>query len=259
MGPVVVPFEAMNPFRTLLSSLALAVAAAGARAGAPYFTDDPEPVDYQHTEIYLASQLVRTPGDSSGTLISYEENFGIAPDVHLHIILPVFFDAPSGQGLQVGYGDTEIGIKYRFIEETPDHPQFAIYPTVEVPTGDGARGLGTGHAQLYLPLWLQKSIGDWTTYGGGGYWINPGAGNRNWVFLGWMVQRQVRPNLAIGVEVFHETAMQVGSDSSTRVNVGVVWDLSETNHLLASAGPVVSGPSGYQAYLGLQITPGAHK
>ena len=53
MGPVVVPFEAMNPFRTLLSSLALAVAAAGARAGAPYFTDDPEPVDYQHTEIVL--------------------------------------------------------------------------------------------------------------------------------------------------------------------------------------------------------------
>jgi len=41
--------------------------------------------------------------------------------------------------------------------------------------------------------------------------------------------------------------------------VGVVWDLSETNHILASAGPVVSGPSGYQAYLGFQITPGAHK
>jgi len=59
--------------------------------------------------------------------------------------------------------------------------------------------------------------------------------------------------------VFHETAMQVGSESNTRVNVGVVWDLSETNHILASAGPVVSGPSGYQAYLGFQITPGAHK
>jgi hypothetical protein len=249
----------VNRRRTLLTLLMAALASPLARAGAPYFTDDPEPVDYQHYEVYLASQLVRVPGDSSGTVFSYEINYGIAPDVHIHFVAPAFFDEPSGQGLKVGYGDTELGIKYRFIDENADHPQFAVYPTVEIPTGDGARGLGTGHAQLYLPLWLQKSVGDWTTYGGGGYWINPGAGNRNWVFLGWMVQRQVLPNLAIGIEVFHETPMVTGSASDTRANLGVVWDLSETSHVLASAGPVISGPSGYQAYIGFQITPGAKK
>ena len=146
--------------------------------------------------------------------------------------------------MRAGYGDTEVGIKYRFIDETADHPQVAIYPTTEIPTGDSARGLGAGHTQLYLPAWLQKSWGAWTTYGGGGYWVNPGAGNRNWWFTGWMLQRQVLPNLAIGAEVIRETAMTVGGLSTTRANFGLVWDVSATSHFLASVGPVIlpSGP-----------------
>jgi hypothetical protein len=26
--------------------------------------------------------------------------------------------------------------------------------------------------QAFLPVWLQKSFGDWTIYGGGGYGLN---------------------------------------------------------------------------------------
>jgi hypothetical protein len=43
-------------------------------------------------------------------------------------------------------------------------------------------------AQYFLPVWLQKDFGKWTTYGGGGYWINPGAGNKNWWFSGILLQ-----------------------------------------------------------------------
>jgi len=38
--------------------------------------------------------------------------------------------------------------------------------------------------QAFLPVWMQKDVGDWTVYGGGGYWINPGAGQKNWWFTG---------------------------------------------------------------------------
>ncbi len=51
-----------------------------------------------------------------------------------------------------------------------------VFPFLEVPTGDEALGLGAGHYRGYLPVWFQKSSGDWTTYGGGGYWINHGNG-----------------------------------------------------------------------------------
>lgn len=230
-----------------------------ALGGPPFVTDDPEPVEYQHSEIYLASIVQREPGDTNGTLPHLEFNYGVIPDVQLHIIAPAAFDARSGNARQFGYGDTELGVKYRFIDEADDRPQVAIFPLVELPTGASARGLGAGHTQLFLPVWVQKGLGSWTTYGGGGYWVNPGPGNRNWWFAGWLVQKQVLPSLAVGAEIYHETAKTIGGQPDTKANLGIVWDLNDTCHVLASAGPVVEGPSGYQAYVAFQLTLGPKK
>jgi len=213
-------------------------APAAALAGPPFRTDDPEPVDYQHWEFYAFSQATRVQGDTSGTLPGVEINYGAAPELQLHVIAPLAFDAPSGGGTRFGYGDTELGVKYRFIDEDADgwRPQLGVFPLLEVPTGNERRGLGTGHVDAFIPLWLQKSFGSWTTYGGGGYWINPGAGNKNYVFLGWLLQRQVTDALAIGGEVFHQTANIVGGRDSSGFNLGAVYDFSENHHLLLSAG-----------------------
>ncbi len=234
-------------------------AATLARCGPPFVTDDPEPVEYQHFELYLASVYQHGPGDSNGTLPHVEINYGAAPDVQLHLIAPAAFEAPSAGARQYGYGDTELGVKYRFIEEAGDRPQVGVFPLVEIPTGSERRGLGSGHTQFFLPVWVQKGLGSWTTYGGGGYWVNPGPGNRNWWFTGWLIQRQVLPTLAVGAEVYHETAKVAGGGPDTKANMGIVWDLSDTSHVLASAGPVLQGPSGYQAYLAVQFTLGPGK
>ncbi len=87
-----------------------------------------------------------------------------------------------------GYGDTEIGIKYRFVHETDVLPAIGMFPLVEIPTGDQDKDLGNGQAQYFLPLWLQKGFGRWTTYGGGGYWINPGSENKDYWFSGILLQ-----------------------------------------------------------------------
>src|SRR5947208_2934500 len=47
--------------------------------------------------------------------------------------------------------------------------QVGTFPITILPTGAESRGLGAGHVRQFLPLWVQKSFGDWTTYGGGGY------------------------------------------------------------------------------------------
>ena len=219
-------------------------------------TDDPVPVDYGHWEILFASHYGHDADGATGTLPEMEINYGALPDLQLHMIAPYAFDAPSAGPRHFGYGDTELGAKYRLVEEGDSHPQIAVFPLVELPTGDAAQGLGSGHTQLFLPVWLQRSWGTWTTYGGGGYWINPGAGNRNWWFVGWLVQRQVAQHFAVAVEVFHETAQTDGGASATKLNAGVICDLNDTVHLLASAGPTLQGRSGYQAYLALQLTLG---
>ena len=63
---------------------------------------------------------------------------------------------------------------------------------VDEPDREQVSGLGAGDARLYLPVWIQKSFGDWTTYGGG-YWINHGRGmmDQDYWFFGWLLQKQV--------------------------------------------------------------------
>ncbi len=225
------------------------------KAGPPFATDDPEPVPYQHWEIYTASQVTREHGgDWSGTLPHVEINYGVTPDVQLHLIAPMAFSSPKGGNAQYGYGDTELGMKYRFVPETDYLPQIATFPLIELPTGDQALGLGSGHTDLFLPIWLQKSFGKWTSYGGGGYWINPGPENQNWWFVGWLLQRKITEHLTLGAEIFHGTASEREGSSETKINGGGIWDLSERYHILFSAGHSVQGPSNLIGYLAFQIT-----
>jgi hypothetical protein len=245
--------------RKLLFLFAVFVAALRANAGPPFVTDDPEPVEYQHWEFYLASQVFHDSGGWTGTSPHVEINYGVVPNLQLHLIAPVAFSAPSRSGTQVGYGDTELGMKYRFVQETDSLPQIGAFPLVEVPSGNASRGLGTGRTDVFIPIWLQKKYGKWLTYGGSGYWINPGPDNRNWWFAGWLLQRQVTAKLAVGAEIFHETAQVRDGSSNTDINVGGTWDLNENEHILFSAGHSVQGPGKFVAYVAFQITFGPEK
>src|SRR5208282_335813 len=225
--------------RVAAVAAALAVLPAGrAAAGPPFQTDDPEPVPYQHFEFYTLSTGTAIRGDTSGVGPAWEFNYGIVPNGQIHIIAPLAFDSPAGGRSQFGYGDTELGFKYRFIDEdkSGSRPMVGVYPLVELPTGNTNLGLGAGNMRAYFPLWIQKSFGDWTTYGGGGYWINHGDDtlNRDYWFFGWLLQRQVTKQLAIGGEIFHQTATVVfgGIDSgkaTTGFNIGAIYDFDEHN------------------------------
>ena len=239
---------------TLFSLFLCLCSARIAFAGPPFVTDDPEPVEYQHWEIYLASLPTHDQGGWSGTLPHLEINYGVVPDLQLHLIAPVAFSAPKGGSTHFGYGDTELGVKYRFLKETDCLPQIGIFPLVELPSGDHARGLGSGNTDVFLPIWIQKKFGKWTTYGGGGYWINLGQDNRNWWFAGWLLQRQMTEHLTLGTEIFHDTAQQWNGSSDTIVNGGGIWDLSDRYHILFSAGHTFQGPSSYIGSVAIQIT-----
>ncbi len=243
----------------LLVGAALVMSLAGAaRAGPPFITDDPEPVDLGHWEVYGFSAGTRVEGNTSG-VVGTEINYGAAPNLQLHIIVPLAYNDTQGGATQVGLGDTELGVKYRFITpgEKDWFPQVAVFPLVEVPTGDADRGLGAGKTRVYLPVWLQKDFGDWTTYGGGGYWINPGPGNQDYWFAGWLLQRKITDQLALGAEVFHQTAMQQAGRDTSGFNVGGVYDFNEHYHLLFSAGRGLQNArdsNQFSYYLALQKT-----
>ncbi|HTL97451.1 MAG TPA: transporter [Holophagaceae bacterium] len=225
-------------------------------AGPPFKTDDPAPVDLGHLEFYVFSTGQRVPGDSSGVGPAIEFNYGILPDTQFHLVVPYAYDRPEGARSNGGLGDTELGIKYRFLQETDSRPQIGVFPLVEIPTGDADKSLGAGHTQVYLPVWIQKSWGPWTTYGGYGWWRNPGGENRNWSYAGWLLQRDIGDHLTLGGEAFHTTAATRDGRASDGFNFGGQVNLGEKHHLLFSAGRNFSGQTQSYFYLGYQLTTG---
>jgi len=253
-----IPGNRLMTLITFLLAFALVVPAT-ALAGPPFLTDDPEPVEYRHGELLLSSIDTGAKDGTTGTLPHVEVNYGIIPDVQLHLLVPFAFSHPNGGPTVFGSGDTELGVKYRFTHETGNIPQVGIFPLVHVPTGDSGRGLGSGHVQEFLPLWLQKSRGPWTTYGGGGYWTNPGTGNKNYWQLGWLVQRDITRELTLGAEVFHFSRQTTEGHEDTGYNMGGIINMSKEHHILFSAGSDFVGDIRFVAYLGYQWTFGPRK
>ena len=250
----------MGPSMKLATLCGLALfAAAPALAGPPFTTDDPEPVDLGHWEIYGFTAGTQVRGDTGGTLAGVEVNYGAAPNLQLHLIAPLAFDRTSGSALQAGVGDMELGAKYRLLTPGEDdwYPQVGIFPLLEIPAGDSHRGLGAGKMQIFLPVWLQKDFGDWTTYGGGGFWSNPGAGNRDYWFAGWLLQYRITKSLALGGEIFHQTSDTIGGGDTTGFNLGGIYDFSEHYHLLFSGGRGLQNAAlanQFSYYLAIQST-----
>jgi hypothetical protein len=240
--------------RSVAVLAAILLAPVTAHAGPPYVTDDPEPVEFRHWEFYLATQHSITRDAATGTAPHVEVNYGAWPGLQLHAIVPLAYVRPSGGPTSYGVGDIELGAKIRFLDEGQWRPMVGTFPQFEVPTGDAARALGTGHLRVLIPLWLQKSFGAWTTYGGGGLWVNPGQGNRNYGYVGWQVQRRISRVATIGTEAFYTTPDQVGGDANLRFNLGLVLDLGEHHHLLFSAGRGIAGGVLFQGYAAYQLT-----
>lgn len=227
-----------------------------AYAGPPFITDDPEPIPHRHWELYVASQTFHDRVAWAGTAPHFEANYGIVPDVQLHVIAPLAYFVPRVGEAHYGAGDMELGAKMRFVQESESLPQIGTYPMLEVPTGSRSKGLGYGSAQLFLPLWIQKSFGPWTTYGGPGFWMDLGSPRTNWWYFGWELQRRVLPELVIGGEVLCFTPKTRNDALDARFNLGAIIDFSEIHHLLFSAGRGFVGPNLFQAYVAYIATLG---
>jgi hypothetical protein len=228
-------------------------------AGPPFRTDDPEVVDYQHGEFYVATQYEKDKDVTFGTAPHLEFNYGVAPNVMLHLITPYAFSKTEGAAAHRGYGDTEVGVKYRFLNDEDAHFMAGTFPLVELPTGDSDKGLGSGHTMYFIPLWLQKSWGPWQSYGGGGFWRNPGAGNTDYWFFGWQVQRDLSSMLTIGAELYRQTKTTEDGTSQNGFTVGAIVNLTDDHHLLFSAGRGINGDNRFSAYAAYQYTFGPHE
>lgn len=219
------------------AALALIISSA-ALAGPPYATDDPEPTDTGHWENYIYASGIHTPSESNGSA-TLELNYGAAHNLQLSMDVPV--DYEHAHGTRFGGGGVGLGAKYRFLNQDGGTPDAAFYPQLTLPSATAR--FGARHVQLLLPIWLQWDAGKWSTFGGGGYEINPGAGNKDYGLVGWAVSRSLTPDLVVGAEIYRKTAESRQEPSSTNIGIGFSYAISEHIAILASGGPGIARKS----------------
>jgi hypothetical protein len=216
-----------------------------ALAGPPYVTDDPEPTDYRHFEIYAFNNGTATRDGTTGEA-GIDFNYGAAPDLQLTAVLPAGFNSPASGGTTLGFGNTELAVKYRFLHQDKFGWDVAVFPRLFLPSGE--RAVGERHTSFLLPLWVEKDWDGWSTFGGGGCRINRGAGSQDFCMAGWALVRQVLPKLQLGVELFHQTADTRGGRATTGLGAGARYDLSDNYHLMASIGPGIENAAETNQY-----------
>jgi hypothetical protein len=225
-------------------TLCLAAPAAIALAGPPYQTDDPVPTDYRNYEIYVGTQEENSFGGIDAALPFAEVNYGLMPNVQFSMSAP--FDyinagpfSPGGWGV----GAVEMGLKVRFIQESTTSPQVSIYPQIQMPTEHS-----NDTEKFFLPLWAQKTTGNTTVFGGGGWERNTGFDNENFWSGGIADTYQFSKVINAGVELYGNTAEVIGQRGSASLGVGMNDDFSEIHSIVVSIGASFMGERDLHAY-----------
>ena len=226
-----------------------------ASCGPPFTTDDPGIVETGHVELLGFHQSTLAEHERSGVLAGMESHFGIVKNVELDLVTPLAFSLPDGGAMRRGYGDTTLGLKYQLQEEAADRPLVSVVPRVNFATGDAGRGLGNGASQIFVGVAAQKRFGEYMGYGSVGYWVNHGAGNRDYAFAGVVMQRDLGSHWTLGVEVFANGSTASDRPASLGFNAGGYYRLDEHDQVLFSAGRGLvhaSDTNRASAYVGYQ-------
>jgi hypothetical protein len=215
--------------KSIIIVVAIVALVRPALAGPPYVSDDPEPTDYKHFEIYTFTSGTATRGDIGGAS-GIDFNYGAAPDLQLTATLPMGFDNPAAGNASFGASNIELAAKYRFLHQDSFGLDVSVFPRVFVPSP--TKNIGNDTASLLLPVWVQKDWnGGWSAFGGGGCVVGSRSA-QNFCLAGGVVTYQLLPKLQLGVELFHQTADGSGTPASTSVGLGARYDINDTYHLL---------------------------
>ena len=138
------------------------------------------------------------------------------------------------------------------MQESSDRPQVAFYPSVQVPAT-------SGHAVALLPIWLLKSAGAWTAFGGGGVYLNAGPGMRDYSFVGGALERTLSPGTTIGAELFHQSPDAIHESDITGTNVGAIFQVGAYHAILFSFGRAFHGYNTFSAHASYEFALGPGK
>ena len=209
----------MNVSKLFLPLLCLCLFLPLAQAQQPFVTDDADVTPRHHFHFEFSNEFDWLQRDAFPSTrqntADAELDYGLFKGVEIGIEVPlltIFNDPVSATRRVTGIGDTNLSLKYNFLEERENswRPALAVALNLEVPTGDTERQLGSGLADFYINGIIQKSLTKKTKLrlnGGLLFSGNEATGvigikSRGTVFTaGGSLVRQFTPKLQLGIEL----------------------------------------------------------
>jgi len=168
----------MKPVCSIICGLTLVVAAVGslraqapaapakpdsAKATDPHTAQPERPTVATHAgtvargwvELEAGLEADRGPGDASNHITTLVTKIGVGTSTQLSIGI----NGSTPDGGRTGFGDLSVGLKMRLLEDYPVLGDFAIQPSLKLPTGSLSRGTGTGTTDASLLLISSRDVG----------------------------------------------------------------------------------------------------
>jgi hypothetical protein len=85
--------------------------------------------------------------------------FGLTPRLDFHWASADFLSMANPSGTHSGFGDSWLGLKYRFSRQRKYAPSFGAFYQAKVPSADEKNGMGTGQVDHAISFLASKDIG----------------------------------------------------------------------------------------------------
>jgi hypothetical protein len=238
------------------SGLALMVERARAQGGPPLITEDPGTPGDGRWEINLAFTVEKLRTETLFEAPLLDINYGLGERIQLKYEIPWVFRDEDGDGTKSGLGNSEIGVKYRFLDEERHGVSMSIYPQFSFnnPTSSEERGLVDPGTELVLPLQVARRLGPVELSLELGYSLIE-RGADEWIY-GLAAAWPIAERIELLGEV-HGVARRDFDEGVLVFNLGGVLEVHENVNLLLSAGRSFRESSttepGLLAYLGFRF------
>ncbi len=184
----------------------------------PFTVDDADVTEKNKFQLQISHEFDILPRSAHPSLRQnttvFVLNYGLLRNVEIGVDYPlIVISNAAGTARTIrGFGDLNFHVKYNFLKEREGkrRPALTVSFAMEVPTGDPARGLGSGLLDYSVNGVLQKSLTTKTTLRANGGLVF--AGNTSTGFSGIRIRgrvftagaslvRQFTPKLNLGVEL----------------------------------------------------------
>lgn len=222
-------------YQWLIVALMIICFPLGVLAGPPILTDDTGTPGPGKWEMNMGLTVEQRRDATLYNTPALDLNYGVGDRIQLNYSVSWIAQLASGEGTKNGFGNSEVALKWRFLDEDKNGMALSVYPRFifNNPGSSVDRGLVDKGTVFRLPFQMEKKIGMII--------INPEIGHDfrqeggdEWLYALALKYDEIKGLEAL-VEVFG-TADNDFKKEKNVFNIGIRKDLSENVSLHASVG-----------------------